>query len=425
MIFLLSLISTVNFYVQPVLYHSPLKLQDSLGLESFAEDIFFLEFNCAIPYNELTYKESDGKILADCRIEIKIVNREHSDSLIDSLFQRYTIPSFSQAATEGTTFYVQFGKYLPVGDYEYSITLNSEDKKGVVQGTRKITADDYLMSDILMAKAIFLDTTGAYLTKGNLKIISNPSCIFNEGTKNLFVYYELYDIISDTSKYLICYTIVDTTGKIIRKITRTMEKNFSNQAINLGFNIETFKPGDYVLRISVIDSSSGRSFEKSVNFRVKKSREKVELTEEMPYYDGIEYFVNSQEYKRFLGLEDEGRKMYLKKFWEKHNYYEISQRYEYADGHFQEGTKPGSKTDRGRVYIRYGAPDEMENKQFEESKPYEYWQYYNGLEFIFVDVRGTQEYTLVWTNARDEKSKPALYYYLPFFKRQELEEKKE
>lgn len=425
MIFILTLINTINFYVQPVLYYTPLTIRDSLGFESRAEDIFYLEFNCAIPYNELYYKESEGKIIADCNLKIKLLNKERTDSLLDSLHHQFTIPSFSWAAKEGLIFYIQFGKYIVAGAYDYIITISSADNSGVVQGEKIITDDDFLMSDILPAKAIFRDTSGGNLTKGNLKIIPEPSKIFGEETENFFIYYELYNINPDTTNLTIFYIIADTTGKTIRKITRAMERKFSRQAINLGFNIQSLEPNDYIIRVVVYDSLSGKSIEKSVDFKIKKKKEQVVLSEDLPYYDAIEYFVSAQEYKYFLTLEEKGRKMYLKKFWEKHNYNEISQRYEYADGHFQEGNKAGSKTDRGRIYIKYGPPDEIDNKQFESSQPYEYWQYYNGIEFIFVDIRGTQEYTLVWTNARDEKSKPTLYDYLPLFKLQELYEKKE
>ncbi len=425
MIFILTLINTINFYVQPVLYYTPLTIQDSLGFESRAEDIFYLEFNCAIPYNELYYKESDGKIFADCEMKIKLLNKERTDSLLDSLHHQFTIPSFSQAAKEGLIFYVQFGKYIVAGAYDYIITISSADNSGIVQGEKIITDDDFLMSDILLAKAIFRDTSGGNLTKGNLKIIPEPSKIFGEEAENVFIYYELYNINPDTTNLTVVYMIDDSTGKTIRKITRVMERKFSCQAINLGFNIQSLEPGNYIIRVVVYDSLSGKSIEKSVDFKIKKKKEKIVLSEDLPYYDAIEYFVSAQEYKYFLTLEEKGRKMYLKKFWEKHNYNEISQRYEYADGHFQEGNKAGSKTDRGRIYIKFGAPDEIDNKQFESSQPYEYWQYYNGIEFIFVDIRGTQEYTLVWTNARDEKSKPTLYDYLPLFKLQELYEKKE
>ncbi len=420
MILIVLLSGTINFHLQPVLYYTPLTAQDSLGIETPVEDIFYLEFNCAIPYSELSYKEIGGKIIADCRIDVKLINKNQTDSLLDSLFARFTIPSFSQAARERTTFYLRFGNYIPFGEYEYAIRLSSADNAGTIKGVCAVNDKDYTMSDILLAKSISLDTAESYLTKGNLKIIPNPSGTFEEGAANLFIYYELYNVRLDTINLIVRYFVSDTAGKIIRKITRNVERLSSHQAVNLGLNIEGFSPGDYLLRVVVGDSLSGSTIEKSIRFNVKKAREKVVLSEDLPYYDAIEYFVSTKEYKYFLTLKDEGRRMYLKKFWEKHSYEEISEKYEYADGHYQEGQKPGSKTDRGRIYIKYGAPDEIENKQFEESKPYEHWQYYNGTEFIFVDIRGTQEYTLIWTNARDEKSKPALYYYLPLFKRREI-----
>ena len=76
---------------------------------------------------------------------------------------------------------------------------------------------------------------------------------------------------------------------------------------------------------------------------------------------------------------------------------------------------PGHDVDRGRIYIKYGEPDEVERNiiSVEISRPYEFWQYYNGYQFIFIDIRGTNEYTLVWTNASDEQSQPSLYKYIP------------
>lgn len=425
MMLLLIIVGGINFYIQPVVYYVPLKIKDSLGIETETKNIYYIEFNCAIPYNELYYQEVDGKIIADCITEIKLVNRAQGDSLVDSLYHQFTIPSFSQAAKEGLTFYLQFGKYLTVGEYEYIITLYSGNNTGNIQGKKTITEKDHSLSDILLARAISYDTTGGFLTKGNLKIIPNPSGIFDEGTEYLYIYYELYNITPDSTALKITYSVVDTAGNVVKRASKILKKRFSNQAINSGFNIETLKPGDYKFKVVIEDSSSKGMLEKAIDFQIREMQKRLEVVEELPYYDAIEYFVSKQEYQYFLTLEDEGRRMYLKKFWEKHNYNEIAQRCEYADIHFQEGTVPGLKTDRGRIYIKFGPPDEVENRQWEESNPYEYWQYYNGLEFIFVDVRGTQEYTLVWTNALNEKSNPAMYKYLPVFKRRELEEKKE
>ena len=60
---------------------------------------------------------------------------------------------------------------------------------------------------------------------------------------------------------------------------------------------------------------------------------------------------------------------------------------------------PGWRTDRGRVYIIYGPPDEVERYPYSENmKPYEIWHYYNlqgGVIFVFGDRTGFGSYELL------------------------------
>lgn len=90
-------------------------------------------------------------------------------------------------------------------------------------------------------------------------------------------------------------------------------------------------------------------------------------------------------------------------------YYE---RVEYANEHFSSGV-PGVKTDRGRIYLKYGKPDEVESHpagssytpaSYEGSGsrstyPFEIWWYRNlpgrsDVEVEFVDPTGTGEYRI-------------------------------
>ncbi len=103
-------------------------------------------------------------------------------------------------------------------------------------------------------------------------------------------------------------------------------------------------------------------------------------------------------------------------------YYE---RLAYVNEHFSSGT-PGYKTDRGRIYLKYGKPDDVESHPaggpYERASyegggststyPFERWFYRNipgraGAEIEFVDPTGTGEYRL----ARNpfEKEGPMLY----------------
>ena len=70
-------------------------------------------------------------------------------------------------------------------------------------------------------------------------------------------------------------------------------------------------------------------------------------------------------------------------------------RVEYAEEHFG-GADKGLRSDRGRIYILYGPPDNIDSRPFEiDSRAYEVWYYYDlGLEFTFVDRYGFGEFVL-------------------------------
>ncbi len=68
--------------------------------------------------------------------------------------------------------------------------------------------------------------------------------------------------------------------------------------------------------------------------------------------------------------------------------------------------KDGWKTDRGRIYIMYGEPSEIERYPNQpETRPYEIWNYYDiegGVYFIFGDITGFSDYQLIHSTKRGE-----------------------
>ncbi|GBD89470.1 hypothetical protein BMS3Abin04_00175 [bacterium BMS3Abin04] len=68
--------------------------------------------------------------------------------------------------------------------------------------------------------------------------------------------------------------------------------------------------------------------------------------------------------------------------------------------------KKGFKTDRGRVYLEYGPPDQIDRYPNQTGqKPYEVWQYQSiegGVIFIFADLTGYSDYELLTSTKRGE-----------------------
>jgi GWxTD domain-containing protein len=150
----------------------------------------------------------------------------------------------------------------------------------------------------------------------------------------------------------------------------------------------------------------------------------------------VAYIITEDERKAFKKLEtDDERERFIEEFWRRRDpdpdtdenefreeYYE---RIAYANEHYASGI-PGWKTDRGRIYITWGKPDEVEshpsggnyNRESYEgggstsTYPFERWFYRylpgvgSGIEIEFVDPTGSGEYRI----ARNPDEKDALLH---------------
>lgn len=158
----------------------------------------------------------------------------------------------------------------------------------------------------------------------------------------------------------------------------------------------------------------------------KKQEEKLRKELETPYKkwlnEDVVYIITDEEKKAFRRLNtDDEREQFIEQFWlrrdptpdtEENEYKEEHyRRIAYANDHFASGI-PGWKTDRGRIYIVYGPPDEIEShasggtyeRPIEEgggetsTYPFEKWRYRyiegigNNVELEFVDTTMTGEY---------------------------------
>jgi GWxTD domain-containing protein len=103
----------------------------------------------------------------------------------------------------------------------------------------------------------------------------------------------------------------------------------------------------------------------------KKLREELESPYKKWLNEDVVYIITDEERKAFLQLQtDEEREQFIEQFWlrrdptpdtEENEYREEHyRRIAYANERFASGI-PGWKTDRGRIYIMYGPPDEIDS----------------------------------------------------------------
>jgi len=126
--------------------------------------------------------------------------------------------------------------------------------------------------------------------------------------------------------------------------------------------------------------------------------------------EDVAYIISPEERREFLVLQtDADRDRFIERFWQRRDptpdtaenefKEEHYRRIAYANEHFASSV-PGWKTDRGRIYIVYGPPDEIEDHR-SESVPRQVWRYVHidrvgyDIEVEFTDPGGTGELRMV------------------------------
>ena len=175
--------------------------------------------------------------------------------------------------------------------------------------------------------------------------------------------------------------------------------------------------------------------------KANKKRERDLYKELQPVYKEwlngpVSYIITPEERSAFLHLQtNQERENFIEAFWERRNpdpgspentyKEEYYRRIAYANEHYSSGI-PGWKTDRGRIYLMWGKPDEVDShpaggpyeRPTEEgggetsTYPFEDWRYRylegigENVEIEFVDPTGSGEYHLTM----DPSEKDALTY---------------
>ena len=150
--------------------------------------------------------------------------------------------------------------------------------------------------------------------------------------------------------------------------------------------------------------------------------------------EDVVYIISEEEKKAFERLTtDEERQYFVDQFWARRDptpgtsenefKEEHYRRIAYANDHWH-GDLPGWKTDRGRIYIRYGPPDEIdahpsgglyhrpepEGGGSVMTYPFEDWRYVHfenvgSLDIEFVDVTSSGEFRMT-LDAKEKYKKP-------------------
>lgn len=319
----------------------------------------------------------------------------------------------------------------------------------------KHNADEVSLSDIQLIDHYFESSSANEMTKSGLVLVPfvpRGEYFLPESVDKLTFYTEAYNTYSlgDSTRFIIKYYLEDyNTGKVLYNYGGAKKRNASEVVPMLnGFDISKLKSGQYALHVEVVSDKNEILDSKQLTFYRSNPTEDMAgfnfanlsvdnynfldtwTLDSADLYLNCLYPISDLQERRVAMSQLEGgdlelMKKYFVGFWNRRapdQPYETWKAYwkqvVYVDNSFGTVTTPGYQTDMGRVFLQYGAPNNIDRVDADpRAYPYQIWQY-NELNspstsaqvnkvFVFANFEiASKRYELLHSDAREERFNP-------------------
>ena len=392
----------------------------------------------------LTVIDTDSTVFVQGLLDVEI-----NDSLTgNNIISKHWIVSntISDSANLDRSLIGLVGFVIDRGSYLISVTgsdaNNPLNKKSI---NETIMVNPFLnsntaLSDVQLASNILpnSENTASIFYKNTYEVTPLPASVGGEMQPVMLYYTELYNLQAGhiESEMRLDEMIINSRGQLVSSKSKRMNKSV-NTRVEVGV-IKAYKmPTDtYTLLLNLIDSVANYGVSSSKRFFVYNPSVTAEdslsqtispvlsttfgaMSEEEldDLFSKSKYLATDSEVDKFEALSTEqAKREFMYNFWKarnensaderNENYLNYVNRVNESNARYSALGKKGWKTDRGRVYIIYGEPSEIERHPNEtNTRPYEIWKYESlegGVYFVFGDLTGFNDYQLLHSTKRGE-----------------------
>lgn len=300
--------------------------------------------------------------------------------------------------------YAQVSFDLPGGSYKIRALVADNINKNEFERSRTVSVIDFSKYDFSTSGIMLVSA----IEEVDGKFIITPHISDNLAnlTEGFFAFMELYNR-RGLPEAMLDWELVDYEGKTIKKGDPQSKKlNPGSNQVYLSIpKLSGLPTGGYTLKIYA-RGAAGETLgvaQRSIKFLRSFGGNVLSNIDES--IKQLRYVARQSEIEAIEGAPtEEERRARFDEFWRKLDptpnterneaFDEYYGRIAFANNNFRSYTQ-GWLTDKGMVYIVYGAPFNIERSQnYSDGRVYERWTYRSGREFIFVDNTGFGDYRL-------------------------------
>ncbi|MBU0508842.1 GWxTD domain-containing protein [bacterium] len=412
-----------------------------------ADSLGYVEVYTAVQQAGLRYKVVGDSLIAEFKVSLDVL--QAGNVVLSDTFHALDARTETEPIDGQGSFYPHvFRLIMKPGSYALRAHLLHWDPQPVATAACSLRVPqptgDLSVSQIELGTELSYTDDGSVFVKHGVRMIPNATGFYGTQIPVLYFYAEAYELDYDSQRadsHVVVRKVLDAeTGAPVRpEQTGVRPTTGSSVVIVDGFPTATLRTGTYYLELTVISLRSGRSATMRKKFWTYRAADLAagrnlqnqpefgsRLAEVDPNFlevvnaDSAErwmrYILTRDEYRRLRRLTPEGKRQFIREFWEKrerddpgagNRYFarivEANRRYSYLQ-------RPGWKTDRGRVFVLYGEPDRVENNYaMPQTIDHEIWGYdqlEGGVFFVFADRQGFGDLDLVHSTKRGEIYNP-------------------
>ncbi len=412
----------------------------------------YVETYFLIPGSELAFVRNASNLL-EAQVEVTLMFKQGEDIVA---FDKYILVSETVATPEEkmSLNLVDLKRMsLPNGEYELELLFkdvhNAENVGSFVQAMKvDIPKEEIVISDIMLLEDFKTTEEENVYSKSGYDLIPDVLHYFPTERNQLAFYAEIYQtdaVLGADQGYLATFSVRKKGDERLIKRLHKFKKQSANpvNVLMAEFNIEELPSGNFEVVVEVRNKKNELLKQQSRSFFCNRPKEELDIEaikkidiretfvanlkgEELVNHIGSLGPIASKKAKQYIkNLQGSGNETLMQQFvynfWVERNAADPETDFEdyqtvvaSVDKLYGSKINEGYETDRGRVFLQYGPPNDRREATNEPGAyPYEIWQYYNvpanqGLmTFVFFNPNfADNDYELIHSDVRGELQNP-------------------
>lgn len=355
------------------------------------------------------------------KYEVIIRVKDKKGRQVDSFTRTRDVVTSDEARTRSRTDFRtnQVNFLLDPGKYKVEFILRDKNSAVALSRELEFKLKTFVAKKPRLSDVEFLRTaaegTGdsSVFAKGDLIVVPSVTrdYISRADDNRLLYYLEVYRGSDSTNSVFVETTVRRRWGSMVYRDSMTIDLTSAVMRQLREMSMDSLAPGDYELELTLRGRRNKKIDKRMTGFSIAWTQDALLRHDYSSTLDLIALIAESHEVKELRKLKTYQERLDgLNEFWQRHDptpgsveneiKREFFRRVRLANRSFMFMRRPGWRTDRGRIYIKHGEPDEINDYPFSpNSHPYQEWHYYQGgryRKFTFLDENEDGDYRLIY-----------------------------